>query len=282
MKQTVDHLARSLFVLATLFGLTTAGAVAEGLTIPNYWDTAQRIEKPERVPFKAIRFLTSADYPPFNFSDKDGRLIGFNIDLARAICKEVALPCTIQAWPWNKLEKALADGRGDAIIAGLAARKQVYEKADMSRTYLTFPARFVMHKERADAGEVIGSGKGQTIGVLAKSAHAAYLKRYFPDASIKPFDKPKALYAALADKSLHAAFGDGMTLSFWLQSREAVCCTFTKTLYHESRYFGPGMAIAVKRGNRPLRAMLDYALQRLYEKGQYRELFLRYFPISFF
>ncbi len=43
-----------------------------------------------------IRFLTETDYPPFNFTGPDGNPAGFNVDLARLICEEIKVTCTIQ------------------------------------------------------------------------------------------------------------------------------------------------------------------------------------------
>ncbi|MDR3494247.1 MAG: transporter substrate-binding domain-containing protein, partial [Ancalomicrobiaceae bacterium] len=61
--------------------------------VPSFWDPQVRPEKP---PGDAgtIRFLTSGDFPPFNFLDSGGHLTGFNVDLARAICTVLSATCT--------------------------------------------------------------------------------------------------------------------------------------------------------------------------------------------
>ncbi len=80
-----------------------------------------------------------------------------------------------------------------------------------------------------------------------------------------------------------AHFGDGMQLSFWLQSEAAEnCCVFAGGPYLESRFFGEGLAIAVPRGQDDLKQAINAALAALYEKGVYAELYLRYFPVGFF
>ena len=78
-------------------------------------------------------------------------------------------------------------------------------------------------------------------------------------------------------------FGDGVALAYWLNGTgSANCCVFRGGPFTESRYFGEGVGIAVKRGNENLRRALDYALFRVWEKGAYTDLYLRYFPISFY
>ena len=76
-------------------------------------------------------------------------------------------------------------------------------------------------------------------------------------------------------------FGDGISLSFWLNgTNSAGCCEFRGGPYLESRYFGEGVGIAVRKGNDLLRQAFNWALFRLWENGRFTDLWLRYFPIS--
>src|SRR5690606_26187350 len=104
-------------IISTLF-LSLTPAAAQNL--PYHADPDAREILPMQGAVPAIRFLTTADFPPFNFRDESGELIGFNVDLARRICAEVNVACTLQAWPWDQAANALADNQGDALIAGLA------------------------------------------------------------------------------------------------------------------------------------------------------------------
>ena len=52
--------------------------------------------------------------------------------------------------------------------------------------------------------------------------------------------------------------------------------------YLESRFFGQGYAIAFAKGSTDLKHAVNAALQAIYEKGIYAELYLRYFPVGFF
>jgi polar amino acid transport system substrate-binding protein len=62
----------------------------------------------------------------------------------------------------------------------------------------------------------------------------------------------------------------------------AGCCAFVGGPYTESRYFGEGVGIAVRRGNDTLRLAFNWALFRLWEKGRFTDLWLRYFPSARF
>ena len=270
-------LRRGATLLAAL-ALLIAPALAQ--PIPYHADPDAREILPNLQPVPAIRFLTSADFPPFNFRDDAGELIGFNIDLARRICIEVNVACTIQAWPWEQAATALADSQGDALIAGLAMTPDNGEVFDFSSVYLALPGRFVT---RADA---IGrfnplSLAGQRVAVRAGSAHEDFLARYLPAAEIAGFGDEIAALEAVRTGTAEAFFGDAMRASFWLNENLA-CCGFAGEAYFRPQLFGEGMAIAVPAGNDSVRHAIDWALVRLKQNGTLDELYLRWFPVGFY
>jgi polar amino acid transport system substrate-binding protein len=122
---------------------------------------------------------------------------------------------------------------------------------------------------------------GKTVAVVAGTAHEAYLKELFTQATLKPYPTADAARAALKNGEVDLLFGDGIALAFWLNGTDSGgCCVFRGGPYLESRYFGEGVGIAVKRGNDLLRQAFNWALFRLWEKGRFTDLWLRYFPIS--
>ena len=77
--------------------------------------------------------------------------------------------------------------------------------------------------------------------------------------------------------------GDGMRLAFWLAGSDASgCCRFAGGPYLAPEYLGSGLAIASRADDPTLAAAFDYALQQIAVKGTFAELYLRYFPVSFF
>ena len=92
-----------------------------------------------------------------------------------------------------------------------------------------------------------------------------------------------ALQAALKGGEIAYLFADGVTLAIWLNGTDSAdCCVFSGGPYLEEAYFGEGIGIAVRKGNDDLRRLLDHALQRLWQRGIYTDLYLRFFPIGFF
>jgi len=261
------------------------GARAAEPQVPVLWDAKERLPKPDLSALPRLRFLTTTDFPPFNFLDGAGKLSGFHIDLARAICAELGIAdkCQIQALPWGELEGALEKGEGEAIIAGIAATPQSRQTYAFSRSYLQFPARFITPKNKAFAEPVFDKLRSKRVGVLAGSAHERMLRDYFNTVQIVSFDGPEALYGDLKAGKIDAAFGDGMRFAFWLDGSDAGgCCRFAGGPYLAPEYLGTGMAIATRADNPALAAAIDYALQEISMKGTFAEFYLRYFPVSFF
>ncbi|WP_018182064.1 transporter substrate-binding domain-containing protein [Kaistia granuli] len=260
-----------------------AHASSTGVTIPNLWDPNRRLDKPPTTSLTGIRFTTTDDFPPYNFKSPDGRLTGFNVDLARAICRELSVPCTIQARPWDGLIETVAAGRVDAALAGIAITPETRAKLDFSDVYLRPAARFVARKGGPVTRLETGALAGRKVAVAKGSAHEAYLAAFFPEATAVAVDTPAAGNDALKAGTVDLVFGDGVQLAFWLQSEPAAnCCAFVGGAYVEPRFFGPGLAIALPPNRADLRLALNWALDSLYDKGAFAELYLRYFPVGYF
>jgi polar amino acid transport system substrate-binding protein len=271
------------FTLAILMFSALHSALADEITAPLLWAPQHHVEKPNTNNLSVIRFITDDTYPPFGFTQSDGQLTGFNVDMARAICAELQIPCTIQARRWDNLIPALDQGQGDAVIASLAITPTLRERVDFTAPYYKTPARFSVRTSSSPDDVTPERLQGQTIGVVSHSAHEAYLHNYFARSTLRTFDTLNALYSALKHGEIDIIFADGVSSSLWLAGSDAhQCCRFASGPYLESHYFSEGAGIAVKKGNVTLRRALDYALAQLAAKGIYKELYVRYFPISFF
>ena len=254
---------------------------SEAVVVPNFWDPRARIERPSSETIGAIRFLTTDDFPPFAFKDRRGFLVGFDVDLAEAICAVLKVQCAVQVRPFETLVDGLKDGTGNAIVAGFDLEKAPAEGLISSQAYLKIPGRFAVRKDTDfDPG---ARGSNGLVGVVCGSAHAAYLARFFPDLPTACFSRRPDVLSGLKDGRFKAVFGDALTLSFWLNGPESEeCCRFSGGASLEDRYFGAGLAIVMKAEDRALKFAIDYALREIYRAGTYEELYLRYFPVGLF
>ena len=258
-----------------------AQSVQPPVAVPGFWDPRRRPERPDTSRITQIRFLTEFDYPPFNYAGPDGNPAGFNVELARLICEELKLPCTIQLRRFDTLLQALGENRADAVIASLAVTPETRLRVDFTDPYYRAPARFVARRDTTLRDAVPEVIEGKKVAVVARTAHEQYFKTFFTEAELKSYPNMDAAREALRRGDVDLLFGDGVALAFWLNGTESSgCCKFVGGPFTESRYFGEGVGIAVKRGNETLRQALNWALFRVWEKGRFTDLWLRYFPIS--
>ncbi len=254
-----------------------------GVNVPGFWDPKRRPERPELPRTATIRFVTEEDYPPFNFKGPDGQLIGFNIDLARALCNELGINCTVQVRRFDTIIKALEENSADAAIASLAITPELRKQVSLTDRYYRTPARFAAKQDFPSDDVTPESIIGKRVAVVTGSAHEAYLRDFFAETAIVSLPSLEEATAALKNGEADLVFGDGIALAFWLNgSGSANCCQFRGGPFTESRYFGEGVGIAVRRENETIRQALNHALFRLWEKGVFADLYLRYFPIGFY
>jgi len=254
---------------------------AAAMAVPGFWDPRHRPERPDLSRINIIRFLTETDYPPFDYAGPDGAPAGFNVDLARLICEEIQVQCTVQMRRFDTLLDALNGNQGDAVIASIAETPQTRARVSFSDPYYRTPARFVSRKDSSFDDVTPRALEGKKVAVVAGTAHEAYLRALFTEAELHPYPNADEARAALRRGEVDLLFGDGIALAFWLNGTDSGgCCVFRGGPYTESRFFGEGIGIAVKRGNDLLRQAFNWALFQLWEKGRFTDLWLKYFPIS--
>ncbi len=284
MKRSFQIIALcATLVLAPLFPNTGAAQEPASEESAEVQDTPLRIPKPDLLDLDSIRFVTDNDYPPFNYLDEEGELTGFNIDLMRAICDELSVECSIRTVSWNRLLSSIKEGEADAVIASIRVSEKTLRQVDFTDSYYHTPARFAALKSnpvKAITPETLSSKK---IGVIGGTAHEAYLGDFFTESAVVAYGTADEAKSSLREGKIDFLFGDGVSLMFWLNGTSSEgCCEFRGGPFTESKYFGEGVGIAVRKGNRKLRDALNYGLHLARTEGRFEELHLRYFPLSFF
>ena len=145
------------------------------------------------------------------------------------------------------------------------------------------PARFVGRKDRTIPSASLADLAGRNVAVVGGSAHEAYLNAFFPALKLIRHDKLDDVFAALQKGEADLVFADGVSAAFWLNGAQAAeCCGFVGGPYTESRFFGEGAAIVMRRDSNDLRQAIDHALWRIARDGRYARLYLKHFPVPFY
>ncbi len=274
-----------VFAACTLLGapVKVSAQGEQKIRIPVFIDPERRVERRLGPRITSIRFVTEDDYPPFNFAGADGQLQGFNIDLARAICAEIDAQCTIQPRRWDLLLPALDANEADAVIASHRIDNDLRRRFEVSLPVYRVPARFVGRKDGPVQATDAAALQGRSIAVVGGSRHEAYLNALFPAVRIERFPNAERALEAMRRQQVDLAFADAIAMAFWLNGSESLdCCAFIGGPYAESRYFGEGAGIVMRKGNGALRQAIDDALTRISRDGRFARLYLKHFPVPFY
>lgn len=257
------------------------GISGEAAGIPSFWDPRARVEPTEAPGGRTFRVVTADDFPPLHFGGPDAVPTGFSVELARLACERLRVTCTIQTRPFANLLGALANGEADVVAAAFPITAALQERFAVTQPYFRFPARFVARAGAAPAAIDAGALAGMRVAVVAGSAHEAFLDAHFPDATLSRVPNLFLAQGELQRGEADLLFGDGLTLALWIGGRASQdCCVFAGGPYLDERYFGEGIGFVMRRQDEQLRRAFDYALQRVWEDGEYSETWLTFFPVS--
>jgi arginine/ornithine transport system substrate-binding protein len=172
---------RSLFLIT----LVTALASAAGPALAQSPD------------WKKVRIGVEGAYPPFSEVGPDGKLKGFDIDIALALCAQIKAECTLVQQEWDGMIPALNSKKFDAIIASMAITDERKKVVNFTDKYMNTPARMV---GRVDAKlEARPAGlKGKRIGVQRSTIHDRFLTEVYKDSEIVRYAKQEEVYLDLA------------------------------------------------------------------------------------
>ena len=197
---------------------------------------------------KKVVIGTEGAYPPFNNLESDGSLVGFDIDIAKALCEEMKVECEFVTQDWDGIIPALLAGKFDAIIASMSITEERKEKVDFTNKYYNTPPAIAVPKdspitEASDAGLA-----GKVIGAQSSTTHSNYAEEKLASAELKLYPTPDEYKLDIDSGRVDAVIDDVIVLSEWLKSDAGTCCKLLGTLTPDPVINGEGAGIAIRKG----------------------------------
>ena len=225
-----------------------------------------------------IRFATEATYPPFEYASANGEILGFDIDIAKALCKEINAECTFSSQPFDSLVPSLNIGKFDAVIATLGITKERGEKVELSKPYYTSAATLISLKT-ANLEFSLSSLKGKTIGIQIGSTFGSYLQDKFGDSvKVNAYASIENAFLDLDVGRIDVVMGDAPIIKLWIKTRgDNKNYKIMERNLVSKKYFGQGYGVAVKKGNIVLLNKLNQALDKIKSNGSYEKIKNKYF-----
>lgn len=231
--------------------------------------------------FKKLRIGLDGTYPPFSKKDGEGRIVGFDPEMAAVICARLAVECEYLALGWNDLVPALLSRRVDLLVASQPITDDARRAVEFTNRYYRIAPRFVARASDLARPTTRAALKGVRVGVRAGTAHAAWLAAERPEAQRVELRNEAEAGAALVAGRVDLVFGDTLALYEWLdRAAPRGAAAFTGEGVEAPRLFGDGAGIAFRREDRDLGQLVDKVLHDIGRDGTFDRLAGRWFPFA--
>ena len=227
-----------------------------------------------------VRIGVEGAYPPFSEVTPEGRLTGFDIDMALALCQAMAAECTLVQQDWDGIIPGLLARKYDAIIASMSITEERRQKVDFTDKYYQTPARFIARK---GAGfEISADGlKGKKIGVQRATIHDNYISDNYPAADIVRYGTQDEVYLDLKAGRIDMALQDSVAASDgFLKQPGGEEFEFIGPSLTDPKWFGEGAGIAIRKNDDRLRQCFNAAIDKVRANGTYQRINDKYFDFD--
>ncbi len=223
---------------------------------------------------------TEGAYPPFNNLQADGTLVGFDIDIAKALCEEMKVTCEFVTNDWDGIIPALQSKKFDAIIASMSITPERLEKVDFSKKYYNTPPAIAVPKDSPLTEATEAALAGKTIGAQGSTTHSNYAEKHMPKSEIKLYPTADEYKLDISNGRIDAVVDDIVVLSEWIKSPEGACCKILSPLPIDVEINGQGAGIAVRKGETALADKFTAAIAAIRASGKYKEINAKYFDFD--
>jgi len=249
--------------------------------------------------WKNVRVATEGAYPPWNATDANGNLYGFDVDVIQDVCRRMDLNCTVIAQSWKGIIPGLTGGKYDLIIAGMQATHKRLKVIDFAGPYAKTPGSFAVLKssplaafksavpgvtlneitpaEQGVIDALRAQLKGKVIGVQTTTTHSNFLDTYFKDvATIQKYDSQENVLLDLKTGRIDAAEA---SLSFWVpvmkkeQGADLVIIGPAWT----GDIFGLGNGVGVRKEDQDLKKIINDGIAQQKADGTLEKLAKKWF-----
>ena len=231
---------------------------------------------------KTVRLAMEGGYPPFSIVAPDGKITGFDADIAGEICKRLQVTCTQVPMEFDAMIPALRAKKVDAIVASMSITPERQKVVDFSDKYYSSPARMVT---KADAKfEITVPGlKGRRIGVQRNTIHDRYATATFKDSEIVRYGKQDEVFLDLVNGRIEATLADVVAADQgFLKTPKGAGFALRGPNFDDPAYFGVGAGIALRKGDKALQQAINGAMASLRADGTYKRINDKYFSFDIY
>ncbi|WP_375458581.1 transporter substrate-binding domain-containing protein [uncultured Enterovirga sp.] len=252
--------------------------------------------------YKKITIGTEGAYPPYNLTEPNGKLAGFETDLLADLCPRMKVECVQVQQDWGGTIPALNAGKFDAIMSGMKITAKRLEVIAFSREYADSPQGLLVQassplaklpgtgsvvnitKDEAKADESIAAMRemlrGKTIAVQVATNKVDFLKKYFGDvAKIQEYNLSDQMDLDLMSGRVDAVFNEIPYFDKTMKKPGAKDLQLAGTQWRGG-VLGAGVAVGLRKSDPELKAMFDAAIEAATADGSLKRIADKWFSID--
>ncbi|WP_118867870.1 lysine/arginine/ornithine ABC transporter substrate-binding protein [Haemophilus haemolyticus] len=212
-----------------------------------------------------LTFAMEPSYPPFETTNEKGEIIGFDVDVANAICKEIQATCKFKGEAFDALIPNLKAKRFDASISAIDITDARAKQVLFSDAYYDSTASYVTLKGKAtlESAKNVGVQNGTTF----QQYTVAETKQY----TTKAYASLQSAILDLKSGRIDMIFGDTAVLADMISKEPEM--QFIGEKVANKKYFGNGLGIAMHKSNKELAEQLNKGLAAIKANGEYQKIY---------
>lgn len=221
-----------------------------------------------------LRIGTEGAYAPFNYTNADGTLGGFDVDIANAICADMKVTCEITAQDWDGIIPGLKAGKYDAIVAAMSVTPEREQQVSFTEPYFSNTLVFLAKKDSSFDPSNSDDINAHSIAAQRSTISSQWLEKVYPNADMKLYDTLSNAFLDLGSNRVDAMVSDKLPALEWLGSTSGS----QYALKGQEIDINDNFAIAVRPGD-ALQAKINKSLVNIKADGTYDKINQKYFAI---
>lgn len=218
---------------------------------------------------KKIRVAVDTTYPPMEFEANDGKVIGLDVDLARALAKVLKVEAEFVVMPWDGILAGLQSNRYDIIMSSMNITPERSQQVNFV-PYLSMGQVFVVKKSGTPV-KTEADLKGKTVAVQADTtsynALEEFQKKGIAIKEIKAFKGATETFSALKSNQADAVITDE-AVGHYYAGLDAKTFTVSGTAMKPEP-----IGIAVRKSDARLQKALTDAVNTIKKNGEYARIY---------
>lgn len=234
------------------------------------------------APAFALNVCVEGAYPPFSETASDGSIVGFDIDIAKAVCAQMGETCEMVKVDWDGIIPALLEQKCDVIVASMSITPERQQVIDFTVKYYQTPGMFVAAEDAGFDDSPEGMA-GKLVGVQRGTIHNAYMEAYYPDTQLQLYGSQDEATLDLTAGRVDALMADSVTLSDgFLKTPDGAGYAFFGSPKAEPAIHGEGAGFGVRKEDTELRDQLSAGIAAIRADGEYDAIAKKYFDFDIY